>query len=71
MTKELNEDVFESVIQRLTKLRSLHIVGCPQIDHTSVLRLTQHLQALESLSLNTTVGRQAIKHDTATKTDYI
>ncbi|KAF5348036.1 hypothetical protein D9758_010058 [Tetrapyrgos nigripes] len=52
MTKELNEDVLGSVLQCLRNLRSLHIVGCPQIDHVSVLRLCKHLPALESLTLN-------------------
>ncbi|THV02195.1 hypothetical protein K435DRAFT_963236 [Dendrothele bispora CBS 962.96] len=51
MTTDLNELVLESVLRYLPDLRGLHVIGCPQIDHTCVLRLIKHLPSLDSLSL--------------------
>lgn len=53
---DLNEVVLESALTLLTNLVGLHIVGCPKIDHTTVLRLVSHTPLLKNLSLTTTVG---------------
>ncbi|KAK7444507.1 hypothetical protein VKT23_015186 [Stygiomarasmius scandens] len=52
MTDQVNEDVLESIVRHLPNLRNLHVIGCPQIDHTCILRLIKYLPSLESLSLS-------------------
>ncbi|PCH36878.1 hypothetical protein WOLCODRAFT_127783 [Wolfiporia cocos MD-104 SS10] len=48
--KDLNDCVLESTLSQLPRLTGLHIMGCPRIDHHSVLRLTSHTPNLESLA---------------------
>ncbi|KAF8805610.1 hypothetical protein BYT27DRAFT_7142389 [Phlegmacium glaucopus] len=54
MINDLNEVVLESALTSLANLVGLHVVGCPKIDHITVLRMVSHTPLLESLSLTTT-----------------
>jgi hypothetical protein len=51
MSNELNEVVLESALSCLPRLRGLHVVGCPKVDHLAVLRLVSHTPLLESLAV--------------------
>ncbi|KAI9513389.1 hypothetical protein F5148DRAFT_971713 [Russula earlei] len=39
-----------STIQRLTKLRGLHVIGCPGVSHVDILSVTDHTPLIESLA---------------------
>ncbi|KAI5891276.1 uncharacterized protein SCHCODRAFT_02628600 [Schizophyllum commune H4-8] len=54
MAPDLNEGVLRSTVLSLTRLRSLHVVGCQKIDHNALLNLTEHTPLLESLALTAT-----------------
>ncbi|KAF9011794.1 hypothetical protein BDQ17DRAFT_1232939 [Cyathus striatus] len=54
MISELNEQILESALLQLPGLKALHVVGCPKIDYSVVLRLVTNAPLLESLSLSTT-----------------
>lgn len=51
MSTELNEGVLESALSCLPGLRGLHVVGCPKVNHSTVLRLVSHTPLLESLAV--------------------
>ncbi|KAK7056338.1 hypothetical protein VNI00_002891 [Paramarasmius palmivorus] len=54
MTSDLNGEVLEQALRHLPHLLGLHIVGCPKVDHFTILRLVEHTPLVESLSLTTT-----------------
>lgn len=58
MVNDLNECVLESVLANFTNLVGLHIVGCPKVDHVTVLQLISRTPLLESLSMTTSVSFQ-------------
>ncbi|OCH94622.1 hypothetical protein OBBRIDRAFT_810399 [Obba rivulosa] len=47
---DLNECILDTVLTNLPNLTGLHVVGCPKVDHFTVLRLTAKVPKLESLS---------------------
>ncbi|KAJ7662741.1 hypothetical protein DFH06DRAFT_1471501 [Mycena polygramma] len=53
MANELNETVLESALIELPGLLGLHVIGCPKVDHVSILNLVSHTPLLESLSMTT------------------
>lgn len=53
MINELHEGVLESILDHLPNLVGLHVVGCPKVDHTVVLRQASKTPLLQSLSLTT------------------
>ncbi|KAJ7643449.1 hypothetical protein DFH06DRAFT_1283474 [Mycena polygramma] len=53
MANELNEIVLESALIELPGLLGLHVIGCPRVDHVSILNLISHTPLLESLSMTT------------------
>ncbi|KAJ7675528.1 hypothetical protein B0H17DRAFT_987778 [Mycena rosella] len=53
MAHELNETVLESALASLPGLLGLHVIGCPKVDHASLLALVTHTPNLESLSMTT------------------
>lgn len=55
MIADLNEGVLEDALSNLPGLLGLNVIGCPKIDHTIVLRLTEHTPLLENLALTTLV----------------
>lgn len=56
MCSELNDAVLEQVLGQLPGLLGLHVVGCPKVDHNSVIQLVCHVPLLENLSMSTTVS---------------
>lgn len=48
----LNETILESILCQLSHLSALHVLRCPKISSSSVLRLTKYTPALHSLSLD-------------------
>ncbi|KAI0356948.1 hypothetical protein OH77DRAFT_1495200 [Trametes cingulata] len=48
--QSLNVDILETVLPDLPNLTRLHVVGCPRVDHTAILRLLSHTPNLESLA---------------------
>jgi len=46
----LNEGILESALTQVPRLLGLHIIGCPRVDYTTVLRCSAHTPLLESLS---------------------
>ncbi|EEB91581.1 hypothetical protein MPER_10037 [Moniliophthora perniciosa FA553] len=54
MSSDLNEVVLEQMLRQLPGLVGLHVIGCPKVDHNTILRLASHAPHLESLSLSTT-----------------
>ncbi|KAI0372450.1 hypothetical protein BV20DRAFT_1062018 [Pilatotrama ljubarskyi] len=48
--QSLNVEILETVLPNLPNLTRLHVVGCPKVDHTAVLRLLSHTPNLESLA---------------------
>jgi hypothetical protein len=48
------------VLAALPALTGLHIIQCPRVDHTAVLRLTAHTPQLESLAFTTWEHPRAI-----------
>lgn len=55
MSTDLNQDVLEQALRLIPHLTGLHIIGCPSIDHVTMLKLTLHTPHLESLSFTATV----------------
>lgn len=53
MCNELNEIVLENVLKTLPRLRGLHVVGCPRVDHICVLGLLSNTPLLENLTFTT------------------
>ncbi|KAJ7619838.1 hypothetical protein DFH06DRAFT_1106272 [Mycena polygramma] len=53
MANELNETVLESALTELPGLLGLHVIGCPKVDHVSILTLVSHTPLLESFSMTT------------------
>jgi len=51
MINELHEAVFQSTLVHLPNLIGLHVIGCPKVDHVTVLRQASQIPLLESLSL--------------------
>ena len=58
MISDLNECVLDPALALLSNLVGLHIVGCPKIDHVTVLQLISRTPLLESLSMSTSVSCQ-------------
>jgi len=56
---DLNETVLESTLSQLPKLLSLHVIGCPRVDHTAVFRCVAHTPLLESLSFTTFLNQSS------------
>ncbi|ESK97833.1 hypothetical protein Moror_17262 [Moniliophthora roreri MCA 2997] len=54
MSSDLNELILEQMLRKLPGLIGLHVVGCPKVDHHTILRLASHTPHLESLSFSTT-----------------
>ena len=55
MINELHEAVFQSTLVHLPNLVGLHVVGCPKVDHITVLRQASQTPLLESLALTVSV----------------
>src|SRR6266436_3849674 len=49
----LNETVLENTLSQLPGLLSLHVIGCPRVDHSAIFRCVRHTPLLESLSFTT------------------
>lgn len=64
MINDLNEDVLEATLTQLPELRGLHVIGCPKVDHNSVLLTTRHTPLLEHLSMTTSVRQFYSIHTT-------
>ncbi|KIM82866.1 hypothetical protein PILCRDRAFT_459480 [Piloderma croceum F 1598] len=56
MAADLNEIVLENALSQLPELLSLHVIGCPRVDHTAVFRCVRHTPLLESLSFTTVIN---------------
>ncbi|KAI0672343.1 hypothetical protein C8Q78DRAFT_1026491 [Trametes maxima] len=46
----LNVDILEIILPNLPKLTRLHVINCPKVDHTAMLRVLVHTPYLESLA---------------------
>ncbi|KAF9531047.1 hypothetical protein CPB83DRAFT_918574 [Crepidotus variabilis] len=53
MVNELHEENLKATLSHLPNLRGLHVVGCPKVDHTAVLRQVSQTPLLESLAMTT------------------
>ncbi|THH09233.1 hypothetical protein EW146_g8741 [Bondarzewia mesenterica] len=58
MVADFNSCILDSTLPHLPKLRGLHIIGCPGVDHVDILRATVHTPLLESLAISTSEYRQ-------------
>lgn len=56
MIIELNEGILDSVLGNVPNLTSLHVVGCPKLDHTIILKHIPKVPLLQSLSMTTSVS---------------
>ncbi|KIK68230.1 hypothetical protein GYMLUDRAFT_68107 [Collybiopsis luxurians FD-317 M1] len=59
---ELNETVLDKVLEQLSGLLALHIVGCGQVDHVAVMRLVSHTPLLETLSFSTSDSSYSLRN---------
>ncbi|KAI0643772.1 hypothetical protein C8Q79DRAFT_1002362 [Trametes meyenii] len=49
----LSVDILETVLPNLPNLTRLHVISCPKVDHTTMLRVIVHTPYLESLAFTT------------------
>ncbi|KAF8065057.1 hypothetical protein FPV67DRAFT_167464 [Lyophyllum atratum] len=59
MSTHLNFLVLDTTLSQLPQLLGLHVIGCPNIDHTKIPKLTSHTPLLESLAFSVTETAQA------------
>jgi len=56
MINDLHENVLRAALTHLPNLRGLNVIGCPKVDHPSVLGLLRHTPLLENLSMTASVS---------------
>ncbi|KAF4612878.1 hypothetical protein D9613_010997 [Agrocybe pediades] len=60
MINDLHESIYETIVGNLPHITGLHVVGCPKIDHTTVLRNASKTPLLQSLSFTTTESTKSL-----------
>jgi hypothetical protein len=56
MSQDTDATVLNATLAQLPRLRGLHLIGCPRITHTTVLRALAHTPDLRELSFTIFVG---------------
>lgn len=52
MISDLNSNILTSMLPYLPRLRGLHIIGCPGVDHVAIVHALRHFPLLESLAFS-------------------
>ena len=56
MISDLNSNILTSMLPYLPRLRGLHIIGCPGVDHVAIVHALRHFPLLESLAFSMSVS---------------
>ena len=51
MAQDLDATALDAILAHLPRLRGLHVIGCPRVTHSTVLRALSHTPDLNELSL--------------------
>ncbi len=60
MINDLHEDSLKDSLTHLQNLRGLNVIGCPKVNHHSVLALATHTPLLENLSMTASVSSESV-----------